>query len=87
MVALAQQLLPELLIVFDDAVVDGYHVPVVGGVGVGVVFAGLSMGSPAGVADAAGSRQGQAVVRFFRQGPQAALGLDDPDGVGAVPYG
>ena len=86
-VALAQQLVPELLIVFDDAVVDGYHVPVVGAVGMGVVFAGLSMGSPAGVADAAGSRQGQAVVRFFCQGPQAALGLDDPDGVGAVPYG
>ena len=50
--ALLEQVLLELHIVFNDAVVDQGDLPIGADVGVGVDVAGLAVGGPAGVSDA-----------------------------------
>ena len=86
-VALPGQLFPQLLIVFDNAVVNGHHIAVIGAMGVGIVLAGFAVGGPAGVADAAGARQGQTVVGLLRQRFQPALGFHHLYRIGSVPNG
>ena len=53
-IAVSQELLSKLLVVFNDAVVNAHHVAVIGAVGMGILLRGFSMGGPAGMADAAG---------------------------------
>ena len=86
-IALAQELFPQLLIVFDNAVVNGDHIAVVRAVGMGVFLAGFAMGGPTGVADAAVSRQRAAAVRFFLQCFQPPLGLDNLHRRRSIPHG
>ena len=81
------ELFPDLLIVFDDAVVHQHHREVVAVVRVGVELAGFAVGGPAGVADAAKSWDGAAAVGLFQKGLEAALGFDDADlGVGGTVF-
>ena len=75
--ALAHQVLFQLQIVFDDAVVDDGDPPVLTDVGVGVDVIGLPVGGPAGVADAQISLQVRAAVDQVRESLQPALGLAD----------
>ena len=96
-VAVAQQLFLELAVIFDDAVVDAHHVAfhfaaagagtVAADMGVGVHQARIAVGGPAGVADAAGSRQGAALICFVRQVIQLSGGLDHLRQGFAVPDG
>ena len=62
-VALVQQLLLELDVVFNDAVVDNGDFAALADVGVGVDIVRLAVGGPAGVADADRARQIRALVR------------------------
>ena len=67
-----QEFILQLLIVFNDSIVDSHHFrfhfsasgcPAVSRyMGMGVGYAGLSMGGPSGVTDAAGSDQGLSSV-------------------------
>ena len=75
--ALAHQVLLELQIVFDDAVVDDGDPAVLADVGVGVDVVGLPVGGPAGVADAQAPLQVRAAVDQVRQHLQPSLGLAD----------
>ena len=86
-VALFGQLVFQLLVVLDDAVVHRHHVHVVAAVGVGVDLAGLAVGGPAGVADAAAARQSQTPVYLFRKDLQPAFGLHQLHRGVAVPGG
>ncbi len=64
-VALADELLLELEVVFDDAVVDDDEAAGAVAMGVGVLFGGAAVGGPAGVADAEGAVDGILVEDFF----------------------
>src|SRR5699024_10206359 len=67
-------------VVLNDAIV--YDADVRGGVGVAVDVAGLPVGGPAGVPDAAVGGGQAGGCRFFQPGPQGGeppLALDDPD--------
>ena len=96
-VAVLQQLFPQLRIIFNNSIVDthhrGFHLPgagagtVAGHVGMGVGFAGLPVGGPPGVADAAGSPQGFSVVGFLHQVAEPTLGLHHLGLLLAVPHG
>ena len=57
-VALADELLFELEVVFDDAVVDDDEAAGAVAMGVGVFFGGAAVGGPAGMADAEGAVDG-----------------------------
>ena len=74
---LAHQVLLELHVVFDDAVVDDGDPAVLADVGMGVDVVGLPVGGPAGVADAQAPVQIRAAVDQVRQGLQPAPGLAD----------
>ena len=86
-VALADQFVLQLLVVFNDAVVHAHHVAVIGAVGVGIQLRRFPVGCPPGVTDAAGSFDGGAVVRFLRQHLQTAFGFYNFHRVGAIPDG
>jgi len=64
-VALADELLLELEVVFDDAVVDDDEAAGAVAMGVGVLFSGAAVGGPAGMADAEGAVDGILVEDFF----------------------
>ncbi len=64
--ALAHQVLLELHVVFDDAVVDQGDPAVLADMGVGVDVIGLPVGGPAGVADAQAPVQVRAAVDQVR---------------------
>src|SRR5699024_4913868 len=67
-------------VVLNDAIV--YDADVRGGVGVAVYVAGLPVGGPAGVPDAAVGGGQAGGCGFFQPGPQGGeppLALDDPD--------
>ena len=76
-VALPQELFLQLLIIFNDAVMDADNKSVVTFVGMGVQLAGFAVGGPAGVTHAAGAGHGGPLLRLVRQNLQPALGLDD----------
>ena len=71
-ISMLQELILQLLIVFNDSIVDShhfrFHFPASGGsavsryMGMGIGYAGLSMGGPSGVADAAGADKGLSSV-------------------------
>ena len=94
-VVVAKQLGFQLDIVFDDAVVDADHVgfdrpgagacAVPADMRVRVGLAGLAMGRPAGMPDAAGSDKGIAVIRFDRKVSQLAGRFDHLGQTGSVP--
>ena len=73
--ALAHQVLLQLQIVFNDAVVDDGDPPVLTDVGMGVDVVGLPVGGPAGVADAQVPLQIRAAVDQVGQRLQPPLGL------------
>ena len=75
--ALAHQVLLELHVVFDDAVVDQGDPAVLADMGWGVDVIGLPVGGPAGVADAQAPVQVRAAVDQVRQDLEPALGLAD----------
>ena len=77
--ALVGQALFDLEIVLDDAVVHDGNFFIVGVMGVCIDDRGLTVGGPAGVADAAAAGEGAAAVRHLAQYFQAALCLDDFD--------
>ena len=72
---MAQKLLLDLHIVFDDAVVHQRDSPVLADMGVCVDVIGLAMGSPAGMADAEGPLHIRAAVNHVRQHLKPPLGL------------
>ena len=85
-VTLADQLVPELLIVFDNTVVNADDQPVICAVRVRVALRGLSMSRPAGVPDAAVPGQAQTVIGLFRQDLETSLCFDDDRLRFAVPH-
>ena len=62
LITFPQQLIFQLLIVLNDAVVYADHIAVVAAMGMGVVLGWLAVGRPAGVADAAVPCQGLAAI-------------------------
>ena len=76
-VALCHEPLFQDAVIFNDAVVDDAHPR--GGVGVAVHVAGLAMGGPAGVSDAAAAFGQRLKLQLFPQLGKAALALDHPD--------
>ena len=76
-IALAQQLITKLLIVFDDAVVHAHDVFIIAYVRVRVRFAGFAVGRPARMPDAAGALNGASAIRLFIQNGKPALRLYD----------
>ena len=80
----ALQLLPELGVVFDDAVVDHGEYAVVGQVRMGVGDGGGTVGGPAGVADAAHAGEVRAVVGLLTEVPEMSGGLGRPDNAAAL---
>ena len=75
MYALVEQLLLQLDVVFDDAVVDHGDAAALADMGVGVDVVGLPVGGPAGVADAHVARQIRPVVGQIAEHLQPARGL------------
>ena len=75
----ADQILPQLGVVFNDAVVDQAHPG--RGVRVTVHVAGRAVGSPAGMTDAAAAVRQMHPGQLFLQSAQPALGLGHPDAV------
>ncbi len=71
------ELLFQLQVVFDDAVMYQGNFSVPADVGMGVHVVGLPMGGPAGVPDAQGSLQVHAPVRQVRQDLEPPLGFAD----------
>ena len=69
-------------IILDDAVVNNAHLG--GGVGMAVHIAGLPVGGPPGMPDAAAAGGQLGLAQLFLQGRQAAFALDDPN---PAPYG
>ena len=86
-IALLAKLVLQLLIVLDNSVVDAHHIEVIGAVGMGIFLRGLPMGGPAGVTDAAASRNGTALICLLRKAPESSLGLDHLYVLRAVPDG
>ena len=84
--ALAHQVLLELHVVFDDAVVDQGDPAVLADMGVGVDVIGLPVGGPAGVADAQAPVQVRAAVDQVRQDLEPPLGLADLEPRGLRPH-
>ena len=74
-IALFQQLLFQLRVVFDDAVVHHGEAAALADLRVGVGVVGLAVGGPAGMADADNAGHGLALVRQVGQRLQTALGL------------
>ena len=78
--ALGRQLLPQLRIILDDAVMHHRKAAVVGHMGMGVFRGRCAVGGPAGMADAADTLHRAAVLRqaieIFQ--PAAGLGGIDP---------
>ena len=66
-VARAHQLVLQLLVIFNDAVVHQRDLPVVRGVGMRVHLRRLPVGRPAGVADAASALHRAALVRLLHK--------------------
>ena len=80
-IALLCQLLPQLQVIFDNAIVNDSKFSVVAGMGMGVDVRWRAVGCPAGVADAGGARKKRAVRRLFTQTGNAAHDLADGDGL------
>ncbi len=76
-VAIADQLITQFLIVFNNAVVDTDNRAVICAVGVGVILGGFAVGCPAGVSDAAAADHRLAVVGLLRQDLETSFCLDD----------
>ena len=77
-VALGEQVVLQLLIVLDDAVVDDGERTVVGFVGVRVAFGRYAVGGPAGMAHARGGHGVGTSGETLFEGRELALG---PDGI------
>ena len=73
--AMALELFLDLQVVLDDAVVDQRDLSVFADVGMGVDIVGLSVGSPAGMADAQCALQVSAIVSQVAEHLKPALGL------------
>ena len=85
-VAFGDEVLLELEIVFDDAVVDDHEGACAVAVGVGVFFGGAAVGGPAGVADAEGAVDGVGGDDGFEVA-ELAGGSAEFEGGGASGYG
>ena len=86
LVTLADHLLPELLIVLDDAVVNTDDIVIVNDVRMRVVLGRLAVSCPSGVTDTACALDGLARISLLRQDLEPALCLYDSGVLIAVPY-
>ena len=85
-IALSQQLILQLLIILNNAVVNGDDISIVADMGMGVALRGFSMGCPTGMADAAGAANCHPSIGLFRQNLQSALCFDNLSSLLPVPH-
>ena len=76
LISLAQKLVLQFLVIFDNSIMNRHNIPVVTHMGMGVCLGRLAMGSPACMSDSARSRNRLPVVCLFFQDFQSALCLD-----------
>ena len=76
-IALLDELFALLLIILDDAVMDGDDIAVVARMRMRIDSRGFAVRCPAGMADAAGTLDRLAVIGHFRKHLELALFLDD----------
>ena len=77
LIALANKLILQLLVVLDDSVVDSYYIAIITHMGMGVDLRGFSMGGPSGMSDSTCTGYGFSIVGFLCQNLQSALCFDD----------
>ena len=77
LIALANKLILQLLVVLDDSVVDSYYIAVITHMGMGVNLRGFSVGGPSGMSDSTGTGYGFSIVGFLCQNLQSAFCFDD----------
>ena len=77
LIALANKLILQLLVVLDDSVVDSYYIAIITHMGMGVDLRGFSVGGPSGMSDSTGTGYGFSIVGFLCQNLQSAFCFDD----------
>ena len=86
LVTLADHLIPELLVVLDDAVMNADDIVIINDVGMRVVLGRLTVCCPSRVADTAGALDGLARISLLGEDLKSALCLYDRGILVTVPY-